>query len=385
MIAAMNVAKNAAVIAAVIAAGSLALARPAAADPAAAPPDLLLVIGAAGSPEYAARFREASTRWQRTGSRARATVRVVGEPTEKEIGRASAGSSDRQRLQAAIGQLATGSSTLWLVFIGHGTYDGRTARFNLRGPDVSAAELAAWLKPVSRPLVFVNAASASAPFLRAVTGAGRVVVTATKTGGEFSAPRFGGAFAEAIGDARADLDRDGGVSVLEAFLHASKRVESSFAEEGLLASEHALLEDNGDGLGTSAAFFRGMTANQPTAGGQSTDGDRARQITLVPAPPDLALTPALRRRRDQLEAELFALREQRAKLPEATYFARLERLLVPLARVYAQAQQSIQQSRSTPGNNGETSGVERGKSAPNGAIPSDSSSFKSGRDPKNDD
>jgi hypothetical protein len=84
---------NAAKIAAVIAAGSLALARPATADPTAAPPDLLLVIGAAGSPEYAARFREASTRWQRTGSRARATVRVVGEPTEKEIGRASAGSS----------------------------------------------------------------------------------------------------------------------------------------------------------------------------------------------------------------------------------------------------------------------------------------------------
>jgi hypothetical protein len=321
------------------AAGCLALARPASADPTSAPPDLLLVIGAAGSPEYAARFREASTRWQRTASRARAAVRLVGEAAEKQPGKPAAATSDRHRLQAAIGQLASGSSTLWLVFIGHGTYDGRTARFNLRGPDVSAPELAAWLKPVSRPLVFVNAASASAPFLRAVTGPGRVVVTATKTGGELSAPRFGGAIAEAIGDARADLDRDGGVSVLEAFLHASKRVEASFAEEGLLASEHPLLEDNGDGLGTSAAFFRGMTANQPTAGGQSTDGDRARQITLVPAPPDLALTPALRRRRDQLEAELFALREQRAKLPEATYFARLERLLVPLARLYAQAQQ----------------------------------------------
>ena len=105
----------------------------------------------------------------------------------------------------------------------------------------------------------------------------------------------------------------------------------------------------------------------------------------MPAPPDLALTPALRRRRDELEAELFALREQRAKLPEATYFARLERLLVPLARIYAQPQQSIQQSRSTPGNNGETSGVERSKSSPNGAQPSDSNSLKSGRDPKNDD
>jgi hypothetical protein len=366
---------------ALLAAVSLALARPAIADPAAATPDLVLVIGAAGSPEYAARFREASTRWQRTASRARATVRVVGEPTERATGTAAAATSDRQRLQAAIAQLASGSSTLWLVFIGHGTSDGRTARFNLRGPDVSAPELAAWLKPVSRPLVFVNAASASAPFLRAVTAPGRVVVTATKTGGEISAPRFGGAIAEAIGDARADLDRDGGVSVLEAFLHASKRVEASFAEEGLLASEHALLEDNGDGLGTSAAFFRGMTANQPAAGGQSTDGDRARQITLVPAPPDLALTPALRRRRDQLEAALFALREQRAKLPEATYFARLERLLLPLARLYAQPQQS----GSTSGNNDGTWDREPGKSSPNGAQPAGAKLIKSGRAPKKGD
>jgi hypothetical protein len=326
-------------------------AAPAAADPAAPAPDLLLVIGAAGSPEYAARFREAANRWQRSAGRARATVRTIGLDGGGAQNGNGDGPGDRQRLQAALGQLAGGQSALWLVFIGHGTYDGRTARFNLRGPDVSAPELAAWLKPVSRPLVFVNAASASAPFLRAITGANRVVVTATKTGGEFSAPRFGSAFAEAIGDVRADLDRDGGVSVLEAFLHASKRVEATFAEEGLLASEHALLEDNGDGMGTSAGFFRGLTATQVTADGQSTDGDRARQITLVPAPPDLALTPALRRRRDQLETELFALREQRTKLPEATYFARLERLLLPLARIYA----SAQQTRSTSGNNEETS------------------------------
>ena len=327
--------------------GSATTAGPAAADPAAPAPDLLLVIGAAGSPEYAARFREAANRWQRSAGRARATVRTIG----LDGSGGQSGPGDRQRLQSTLGHLAGGQSALWLVFIGHGTYDGRTARFNLRGPDVSAPDLAAWLKPVSRPLVFVNAASASAPFLRAITASNRVVVTATKTGGEFSAPRFGGAFAEAIGDPRADLDRDGGVSVLEAFLHASKRVEATFAEEGLLASEHALLEDNGDGLGTSAAFFRGLAANQATAGGQSTDGDRARQITLVPAPPDLALTPALRRRRDQLETELFALREQRAKLPEATYFARLERLLLPLARIYA----SAQQTGSTSGNNEETS------------------------------
>jgi hypothetical protein len=317
--------------AALLLAAGLALpaAARAATGGAAVSPELLLVVGAPGAPEYASRFQEAATRWQRTGQRAGARIQVIGL--------ASPGTTpDRQRLQAALSGSAApaGAAPLWLVFIGHGSYDGRTARFNLRGPDVAAPELAAWLKPVTRPLVFVNGASASAPFLRALTGPGRVIVTATKTGGEVSAPRFGAAFAEAIGDLRADLDRDGGVSVLEAFLQASKRVEASFAEEGLLASEHALLEDNGDGLGTAASFFRGLTASQQAAGGAARDGDRARQITLVPAPPDLALPPALRRRRDELEAAIFALREQRPQLPEATYFARLERLLLPLARLY---------------------------------------------------
>ena len=299
---------------------------------------VLLVVGAAGTPEYGGRFAETAARWQKVAARAGAATTVLGlEPAARNT-------TDRQRLQQAVAEAVRGDpqAPLWLVFIGHGTWDGRHGRFNLRGPDVTAAELGDWCKPLGRPLIFVNGASASAPFLRALTGPGRIVVTATKTGAEISAPRFGPAFAEAIGDARADLDRDGGVSVLEAFLHASKRVEAGFAEQGLLASEHALLEDNGDGLGTSAAFFKGMSPSTSTStttttsasGDIARDGARARQVTLVPAPAEQALPPAARRRRDELETAVLALREQRPKLPEATYFARLERLMLQLARIY---------------------------------------------------
>ena len=45
---------------------------------------------------------------------------------------------------------------LWLVLIGHGTFDGRSAKFNLQGSDLIATDLAEWLKPFRRPLAVVN-------------------------------------------------------------------------------------------------------------------------------------------------------------------------------------------------------------------------------------
>jgi hypothetical protein len=300
------------------------------------PPALVVVVGAGGAPEYAARFREAAEHWRKAGTRAGAAVTVIG------LG-AAAGGEDRGALQAALASAARGDGgPLWLVFVGHGTYDGRVARFNLRGPDLSGPELAQWLAPLRRPLIFVHGASASAPFIKAVTGPGRIIVTATKSGAEQNATRFGLAIAQAIADARADLDRDGAVSLLEAFLYAAKRVEASYAEEGLLATEHALLEDNGDGLGTPASFFRGLAAVQSAAGDAARDGDRARRVTLIAAAAEPDLDPAARRRRDELELAIAELRERRQRqgqsgkdaLPDAVYYARLEKLLLELARIY---------------------------------------------------
>jgi hypothetical protein len=317
---------------AALAASAANAAVPAAPSPSTAPA-LLIVVGAPGAPTYAARFTETATRWQKAGARAGASTTIIGIDNDLP------GSPDRARLQSVLRSLADARppGPLWLVLIGHGTHDGRQARFNLRGPDVSAQELAAWCKPLLRPLVVIDGASASAPFLSALSGPQRIVVTATKTAGENSAPRFGGFFAEAIADGRADLDRDGAVSVLEAFVHASRRVEASFSEQGLLASEHALLDDNGDGLGTGASFFRGLAATPAGEGSGTRDGARARQTTLITAPAEAALPPALRQRRDQLELSLISLRDQRTKLTDPVYYARLERLLLELARLYRQA------------------------------------------------
>ena len=50
------------------------------------------------------------------------------------------GTSDLSALKQALAQEPKKSGAeLWLVLIGHGTFDGQAAKFNLRGPDVSAA------------------------------------------------------------------------------------------------------------------------------------------------------------------------------------------------------------------------------------------------------
>ncbi len=168
---------------------------------------------------------------------------------------------DREVLDQRLGEEPKQSAAaFWLVLIGHGTFDGKTARFNLRGPDVSAGELAEWLKPFERPLAIINCASASGPFINSLSGPNRVIVTATKSGFEHNFARFGDYLSQAMADPKADLDKDKQTSLLEAFLLASAGAREFYASESRLATEHALLDDNGDALGTAADWFKGIRA-----------------------------------------------------------------------------------------------------------------------------
>ena len=290
-------------------------------------PCVIVVVGAPGAPEFEARFRAWADLWLAAAAKGSAeTVRIGSE---------ASGPSDRDRLRAVLQERsAAGREPLWVVLIGHGTSDGRAAKFNLRGPDVSDAELAGWLAAVKRPLVVINCASGSGPFLNRLSGADRVIVTATRSGSELNFARFGEHLAGAIADPRADLDKDGQVSLLEAFLTACGRVAESYRARAELATEHALLDDNGDRLGTPAEFFRGVRAVRRAANGSAPDGTRAHQLHLVPSDRERALPPAVRQRRDELERSVAALRETKDKLPEDDYYARLEPLMVELAKVY---------------------------------------------------
>jgi hypothetical protein len=303
----------------------------ASAPPAAERPTVVIVVGAPGEAEFGSRFREWAGLWLASAERGGAEVVKIGWGPQE--GRPA---GDRDRLRAALAERsgAAGGQPLWLVLLGHGTYDGHDARFNLLGPDVTDSELAAWLAPVKRPVVVIDGSSASAPFLTRLSGPNRVIVTATRSGHEQNFARFGGFLAGAVADPKADLDKDGQVSLLEAFLTASGRVAESYRTRAELATEHALLDDNGDRRGTPAEFFRGVRPVRRASDGSAPDGTRAHQLHLVPGDRERALTPALRRRRDELEQSLAALREKKETLGKDEYYARLEPLMVELAKVY---------------------------------------------------
>jgi len=293
-------------------------------------PAVLVIVGAAGAPEYEAQFIAWARLWEQACARSNASFIAVGldEPGT---------SSDRSRVQEILaGQTPETAAPLWLVLIGHGTFDGRTARFNLRGPDLSARDLAEWLRPLNRPLAVINAASASAPFLRELSAPGRIVITATKSGFEQNYARFGQYFAAAIVDPAADLDKDGQTSLLEAFLSASHATGQFYTAAGRLATEHALLDDNGDALGTPAEWFRGIRPVRRAQDGAALDGYRAHQLHLLPSPGEAGMPPQVRARRDELELEVMTLRDRKTQLSEEEYFSKLEPLLREIAQIYEQ-------------------------------------------------
>ena len=135
-------------------------------------------------------------------------------------------------------------------------------------------------------------------------------------------------------DPKADLDKDGQVSVLEAFLTASSRTGEYYGSRAQLATEHALLDDTGDESGTPADWFRGVLAIKRAKDGVPVDGARAHQIHLIASEREKSIPPEVRQHRDRLELEVAKLRDRKERLPEDDYFARLEPLLVELAQLY---------------------------------------------------
>ena len=286
---------------------------------------VVAVVGAGGEEEFQKQFAQWAEQWEKAAKTGEAEFFAVGVDQGE--------TNDVARLQERLAKLSNDGEPLWLVLLGHGTFDGKEAKFNLRGPDFSASELAKWLQPFTRPLVIINTASSSAPFLNTLSRSNRVIITATRSGHEQNFARLGKFLSEAIGSAEADLDKDGQTSVLEAFVSAARQTADFYKDEGRLATEHALLDDNGDGLGTQADWFRGVRAvKKPEKGGL--DGLRAHQLHLVRNDQEKKLAPEVRLRRDEIELAVSKLREAKATMKEDEYYKQLEPLLVEMARLY---------------------------------------------------
>jgi len=306
-----------------------------AATSAAARDEVLVIVGAAGDDAFVPGFAAAVKNWQTACDRAHVTCTVIGLDEKKNP---EASPTDKEQVQAWLKSIVPNSTAnAWIAYVGHGTFDGRDARMNLRGPDILPAELAAWLKPLTRPIIFIDGSSASYPFLPALSAPNRIVITATRAGSEVNYARFGEYFAAALVSEDSDIDQDGQISVLEAFVTAAQKVKAFYDDNNRMMSEHATIDDHGDKAGITADYFKGTRVVKHPQNRAVVDENRARLIALAPSDAEQAMSGDQLQQRARLEQQLEILHAAKTTLPEAAYYTQLEPLLRQLGALYSPA------------------------------------------------
>ncbi len=295
---------------------------------------VIVVTGASGEARYATSFHATASALVdalvTTHGLAPDDVTYLAEDPAKDPKRID-GKSSKTELTQAIARVASrarAGDRVLLMLIGHGSPGGNNSRFNLPGPDLTAAELGVMLEPLKTVQVaVVNAASASGDFVAALSAKNRVVVTATKSSYERNETIFPRYFVAAFTTPGADTDKDERVSLLEAFVYAKREVVRAYETDTRLLTEHAILDDDGDRSGSAEP--------DPRAG----DGAVARRFIVGAATKTSSVaagTPeggALVSRKTQLEAQVDSLRRRKDTMAADAYERELERLLVDLARV----------------------------------------------------
>ena len=274
--------------------------------PAAAATRVLVGAGLGGTPKYEENFQKWSEQV------ARASASATGDPAlvQRLAGNAARREDIEAALRKAAQELHAGDHFV-LVLIGHGSFDGTDYRFNIPGDDITGAQMRELLDrfPKDVTQLVVDATSTSGAIADKWKSPRRVVITATKTGGERNATRFGGYWAEALTNTAADLDKDGTVTAQEAFDYATRKVAESFKSDAAIATEHARLVGKDAGrivvarLGAAALF--------------ASD----RQLA------------ALRVEQDGIEQRIDQVRAQKGSLSADDYYAKLEPVLLDMARL----------------------------------------------------
>ena len=296
---------------------------------------LVVIGGAGGDPEYRALFHELSLQLidavQAAGLPSSNITYLSERPDRDER---IQGESRKEDIEATFTRLAgqvDGDDQVFVLLIGHGSARGDDARFNIPGPDLTAAEFGGLLDKLGAgQIVFVNTASASAGFLPELSGAGRIVITATRSGSERNLTRFPRFFVEAYATEGSDTDKNGRVSVSEAFEYARIEVARSYERDNQIATEHPQLDDDGDGEGSGE-----LTADV-------SDGRVARAAYLTPVTATATQTvddpelQGLLNQRADLERRVQELRDLRDAMDPDEYERQLEDLLVELALVNRQ-------------------------------------------------
>jgi hypothetical protein len=285
----------------------------------------VIVSGASGGEKYAEQMKQ----WRAALQTAlvdrhgfdEAQVRMLVDETV--TGGTTGSAANVKSVFSEIRKTAGKDDLVLLVLLGHGTFDGEVAKFNLVGPDLAATDWNQLLTGLPGRLIVVNTSEASFPFLDALKAKGRIVITATNSAAQKYATVFPEYFVKALSEASTDLDKNGRTSVFEVFEAASLAVKLHYEQRGQLTTERALLDDNGDGVGREE-------------GADGPDGGFARLWNLDAEPAALTSNPelaALLAERRTLEAEAEALKQRKDQMPGPEWQAAYEKLMIDLARV----------------------------------------------------
>jgi hypothetical protein len=243
---------------------------------------------------------------------------AVGEP----LTRATA--DEARKAFGTIKAAVQPDSFVLIVLIGHGSFDGQEAKFNLIGPDLTMKDYASLIGSIpAKRVVFVNCSSSSGEFVKPLSGKDRIIITATRSGNEQNVTIFAENFIGALTNPAADADKSGRTSVQEAFNYATKLTAEWYKQKGRLATEHALIDDNGDGVGHEEATAGDGALAKTTYIDAKTDEQAGADAEVI----------KLLDRRQGLEEEIEKLKLRKDTMKPEEYEAELERLLVELATV----------------------------------------------------
>lgn len=288
----------------------------------------MIVCGASGGEKYAEQMgawrNDLQTTLVNRYQFKPAFVRVLVDETATTGEKGTA--ENVRKMFAELKKSVTKDGFVFIIMLGHGTYDGDVAKFNLVGPDLTAKDWTDQLAGIQGRVTIVNTTEASFPFLETLTSKGRVVITATDSAAQKYATVFPEYFVKAIKEASTDLDKNGRTSVYEVFQAASAAVKQHYEQRGQLSTERALIDDNGDGKGREA------TAEGP-------DGGIARlayldnEVAAASSNPELA---GLIKRRQTLEQQAEEHKLLKGVMPDAEWNAQFEKLMLELAQVSAE-------------------------------------------------
>jgi hypothetical protein len=266
----------------------------------------VILAGIPGDEEHETLFRETADAWQKwlTGTlkiSADHVLRLPARQAEKDEAPVKLTADAMRTTFADLSKKLRPDDALWVFTLGHGNYDGKHAWFHVAGRDPSEEDFGRWLSEVRcREQVIWLTHSSSGWFVKPLSKPGRIVIAATAADDESNETEFPHALATVVEQLpkMLDADHDGHVSVAELFAAVLREVHSRFTSDKRLPTEHAQLDDNGDGRGTEElAPIKEADDTEPATPNPATakvDGDLARKTFIPfrePVKPNAGETP----------------------------------------------------------------------------------------------